>query len=590
MKTFKVLVPFLKKYWIHLTVGFAFMVVQNFGFVQVPLYMKKLMDEVTGQNRGEMVVRFIGIAFAYMILTGGSMFLMRKYIIGASRFIEYEIRKILYEKLIRLDFSFYQKNQTGDLISRATNDLEHVRTLLGPGIMYIPNTLSRLAFFAPSLIALSPKLSLALLGLIIVLLVSIFLILPRMQPLHRRVQEFVGQINNRVWQVVTGIQTLKLYTREKIETERFAVLNAEYIRRHMAIAAFQGFLWPFFLTLFGASELIMLGLGGGEVIRGKMTLGELLQFNVMVGVLTFPILSFGWVMSMLQQGLAAMKRINMILEAPLLAPDPGMGEWKKLPDAKDMSIEIEAKNLSFTYPNAKNPALNGLLFRTKSGETIGITGTIGSGKTTLVGLLTGILRPARGELFVNGIDVRDLDPSELFRIVSVVPQETFLFSLSVTDNVALGPDERPDEERVRRAAKEAALDRDVEGFAEKYNQMIGERGITLSGGQKQRTAIARALYKESPLLILDDSLSSVDSKTENTILENIRTLKNRKTLLIVSHRISALKLADRIYVLDHGKVVEEGSHEVLAAGAGLYARLARMQKMQEELGIEAKVG
>jgi ATP-binding cassette subfamily B protein len=301
-----------------------------------------------------------------------------------------------------------------------------------------------------------------------------------------------------------------------------------------------------------------------------------LQFNVMITTLTFPVLSLGWIMSLMQQGISAMGRINTILDGPAEIRQ----DWTKL-EADRLSFAV--KGLTFTYPSQTRPAVKDMSLEIMPGEFIGLTGTIGSGKTTLVNLLTGLLKPPRGMVFVNGTDIRDIDPARLFENMGIVSQSPFLFSRTLAENIAMGADGKGSDAGVRQAAELAGLSHDVAAFPEGYGQLIGERGITLSGGQKQRTAIARALLKNSPVVIMDDSLSSVDARTEAAIISNLKTLRAGKTLIVVSHRISPLKGADRIYVLDEGRIVEKGTHAELAGGEGLYARLVRLQQLEKTL-------
>jgi ATP-binding cassette subfamily B protein len=296
----------------------------------------------------------------------------------------------------------------------------------------------------------------------------------------------------------------------------------------------------------------------------------------MITALTFPVISLGWIMSLIQQGISAMGRINVILDGPV----ERRSDWIR---PQEGSVSFEVKNLTFAYPGQERLSLRGVNLRVSPGDFIGITGTIGSGKSTLINVLTGLQRPDRGMVFVNGVDIRDVEPAALFTKIGIVSQSPFLFSRTISENIAMGRDRGSDNERVREAAALAGLTGDIAGLSEGYGQMIGERGITLSGGQKQRLALARALMKDSPVVILDDSLSSVDARTEAAIIENLRSLKGSKTLIVVSHRISPLKGADRIYVMDEGRVVEQGSHAGLVEQGGLYERLVRFQQMEQSI-------
>jgi ATP-binding cassette subfamily B protein len=338
----------------------------------------------------------------------------------------------------------------------------------------------------------------------------------------------------------------------------------------------QEVLWPLFSFIFAITQLVIIFVGGRFVISGAMSLGQLLQFNVMITALTFPVLSLGWIMSLLQQGVSAMGRINTILHGPSEIRQ----DWQS-PGGTQLSFEV--KDLTFTYPEQKMPALKGVSLSIMPGEFIGLTGTIGSGKSTLVNLITGLLRPPRGTVFVNGIDIRDIEPARLFERMGIVSQSPFLFSRTLAQNIAMGADGERGDDAVKEAAALAGLSHDIASFAEGYGQLIGERGITLSGGQKQRTAIARALLRRGTVVILDDSLSSVDARTESAIIDNLLLLRADRTLIVISHRISPLKAADRIYVMDEGRIVEKGTHAALADATGLYSRLVRLQQLEKKL-------
>lgn len=566
----------MKKHAVVLTVGFAFMLVQNFSYMKIPRYMRVILDEISGQNRGSVVGTNILYIFIYTVVLAVSLFLMRKLIIGVSRKIEYQLREKIYHKLLSLDYLFYRRNETGDLMSRCTNDLDSVRTLLGPGVMYIPNSLSRLVLFLPVLIGLSGSL-MAILGVIMALLVVVIVtLLPLLRPLFLKIQEAMGTMNNRVWQVISGISAIKQYTAEKTEIERFEGLNEEYIKKQMAVVKLQEFLRPLFFFVLSLTELVILWWGGKQVVQGQLTLGELLQFNIMVSYLTFPIMALGWMMSLAQEGISAMGRINYILDQPVEDLD------RKTPLETD-APGFTVKGLTYAYPGHEGEVLKGIDLSAAPGQIIGITGKVGSGKSTLLNILTGLLKPERGRVFVHGIDICDIDPRDLYDKIAVVSQSPFLFSRTVAENIALGPGDVP-MELIQKAAEDAGLSQDIEAFRDGLSQIVGERGITLSGGQKQRVAIARALSKCAPVLVLDDPLSNVDARTEARILQSLQSLKCYRTLIVVSHRVSVLRTADIVYVMDGGAIVECGRPASLARRKkGFYSRLAKLQQMEMEL-------
>lgn len=577
-KGLRPLFAYLKNYKLDLLLGFFFLVLQNYGWMKVARYIQAIYDEVTGENRMATMLPYFWQLLAFACVAGVSIYLMRYWIIGVSRKIEYELRRDLFNHLILLDQHFYMKNQTGDLISRSTNDLNDVRSLLGPGIMYIPNSLSRFLFYTPVLFGLSAPL-LGFVGIVVaVLIILVMVLMPRMRPLFKAVQEELGRINNRAWQIITGIHTIKVYTNEENELRRFDKLSQNYIDKNMKVARFRGLIWPILISLLMSINFFILLVGGREVIEGSMSSGQLLQFTFMIGQLTFPILSLGWAMTLIQQGLSAMERINNVLNEE----HPGILDESE--EKLTSPLTMELKNLSFIPPGSKTPIVKNISLKIKPGERIGITGTIGSGKTSLLHVLAGLYRPDPGQFFVNGKDISQMHPDALTSQLSLVLQEPFLFSMSVEDNIRFGSsDTHVATEEVEKLSRTAALHRDIDGFDKKYQEMVGERGVTLSGGQKQRLAIARALAKKTGLLLLDDSFSSIDAETEEEILAHIRDLEEDVTLVLVSHRVSALKLTQKVLVMDKGEIVEEGKPTELIKKDGLYAHLASLQQMESEI-------
>jgi len=577
IKSLRPLLPYIRKYATPLFVGFLFILIQNYCLVKIPFFLKTILDEIVSENRFYIISDLMIKVLLYVLVEAVSLYLMRKIIISVSRKIEYEIRQKLFNLLLNREYPFFLKNETGDISSRMTNDLNDVRILLGPAIMYVPNSLSRIVMFFPVLLGLSGTLMLIIIPILILLVLLILIILPKLRPKFKKIQETTAIINNRVWQTITGITTIKQNTLEKTESERFKTLNNDYIRVQLNMVKLRSIIRPLFMFLFSVIELIILYVGGGKVVSGTLTIGELLQFNIMVSALTFPILSLGWIMSMVQLGISAMERINYILKEPVY-------EKKDSVLVGDSVEIIEVKNLSFNYPGTEKRVLKDISMVVKKGDMVGITGEVGSGKSTFFDILSGLLTPDSGMITINGKDISDVDKSFLYPFFSVVSQNTFLFSGTIIENLSIGNWD-PEIDEIRKNVSIASLDLDIDSFPDKYNQLVGERGITLSGGQKQRMSIARALCNPAPVLLLDDPLSSVDSETEERILSNLKKLRSDKTgdafktVFLISHRLSALKECDIIHVFKDGKIIESGNHGELIGKRGHYYLLSVMQQM-----------
>jgi ATP-binding cassette subfamily B protein len=567
------LLPFLKDHRGKLGLGFLFMVVQNYFYMKIPQQVQMMVDETVAANRGDVILRALLGLGVYTAVMAVSLFAMRALIIGVSREIEYSLRDRIYTGLLGKPLSFHNRYTTGDLISRSSNDLSDVRLLLGPGIMYIPNSISRLAFFFPVLLSLSPRLLAWVGGVLLLLIALITLLLPRLRPLYLETQQETGRLNEQVWQTLSGRTTISLFQSEGTFVKRFAGSLDRYHRTQMRLVKRKEVLWPIFIFIFSLTEALTLLIGGRAVMAGAMTLGELLQFNLMIGFLAFPVFSIGWVMSSLQQGITAMSRINVLLEAgdtPLSPLEPGAGESLR---------QVSMRDLTFAYEGGQEPVLSGINLELREGEILGLTGTVASGKTTLLRILGGLESPGPGTLFFDDRDAKELGTRLQMASVSYVTENPFLFSRSIRENIALGHEE-VDEDRIRQVADMAGLMPDLERFPDGLDQVIGERGLTLSGGQRQRVGLARALYRRSPLLLLDDPLSHVDAETETRILGHLSRVPWVRMIVLVSHRISTLKMAQRIAVLERGALCESGTHRELIARGGLYAHLAELQRLK----------
>jgi ATP-binding cassette subfamily B multidrug efflux pump len=549
-----------------LVVGVICVVLTNAITLTQPHVLRLAVDDLYRGVTSDKLARYALILLGIAALAGVFKYLMRHFVIGISRHVENDLRNELFAHLQTLPLEYYQRTRTGEIMSRATNDLSAVRMMLGPGIMYMVNTVTVAAVSVACMAAISPLVSL-----------TVWFFGDRIHHRFEAIQAQFAEISARVQENLSGVRVIRAVHGEAREVETFREMNREYLERSQGLIRVWGVFYPMLGFLSGVAALLALYLGGREVVHRHITLGQFVAFTVYLGMLNWPVVALGWVINLFQRGTASYRRLVEILE---VAPSIHSPPRPHRPAA--VTGELEFRNLTFTYPGAARPALRDLSLRVSAGQTIALVGRTGAGKTTLMSLVPRVFDPPPGTVFLDGVDVRLWDLDALRAAIALVPQETFLFTATLAENIGYGVDQAP-RDAVERVARIARLDDEARGFPSGYDTVVGERGITLSGGQRQRTAIARGLLRDAPLLLLDDCLSSVDTQTEAAILHGLRVEMRQRTSLLVSHRVSTVRDADLIVVLEDGIAVERGTHDALVALDGRYAELDRQQQLEEEL-------
>ena len=581
MKSLRALIPYFEPYRRGILVGLVLVVIGNVFTLLGPYLLKEAIDALGTQLSSSLIVRYAFLIVLVAVLAGISRYYMRELLNGISRRIETDLRNDLFGHLLRLPAQFYDSWRTGDLMSRATNDVLAVRMVAGPAIMYAVNTATVSTLALLLMIWIDPVLTLLAMIPLAVLPAAVFLFGRQIHDRFEKIQSQFAEISNYSQEFLSSIRIVKAYTQEEAQVRRFAELNEEYLDRNMSLARVWGAFHPSLILLTGIGAVILLWYGGSLVISGRITVGDFVAFGFYLTLLSWPMIALGWVTNLFQRGAASMRRINELMSVvPSITEDPS-----PLPTGS-LRGRIELRDVSFRYPDTERWVLKDISLVIEPGQTAAIVGQTGSGKSTLVRLIPRLYDATEGTVLFDGIDVRRLPIAAVRDAVSVVPQESFLFSMRLKRNIALHGAEEADIERLMEAVDIAHLTEALAVLPEGIDTHLGERGINLSGGQKQRAALARALYRDTPVLILDDALSAVDSVTETAILHELRQYMRGRSSILISHRVSAVRDADVIFVLEDGRLVEQGRHLELLELDGVYKRLLERQLLSEEIERE----
>jgi ATP-binding cassette, subfamily B, multidrug efflux pump len=577
MDDLKKFARYFRPYRKHLIAGVLSILASTVVGLLIPYLVGRAVDELRGGVTWGALTRYALVILAVSAVSGLFLFLQRRILINMSRHVEYDLRRDFYAHLQRMPLSFFQQNRIGDLMARATNDLAAVRQLAGPMIMYTLQTLFVVVIILPLMLRISVRLTLLLFVTMPLVSLTVKYFGQQVHTRFEKIQDFFAQISARAQENFTGVRVVRAYAQEDAEVAAFNRMNREYAARNMSLVRVEAAMRPLLQFLIGLGYVLILGYGGLLAVRNQITVGQFTEFNLYLTRLIWPLIALGYVVNLYQRGTASLKRMNAVL-----AVEPAIADAPDVRARPPVRGRIEFRNLRFSYSEHLPEVLQGIDLTIEAGQTVAFVGRTGTGKSTLMNFIPRLLDPPPGAVLIDGTDVRDYPLAQLRSSIGYVPQETFLFSDTLAENIAFGV-ETASRAEVEWAAEIAGLADDVRGFPDGFDTLVGERGITLSGGQKQRTAIARAVMRQPRILILDDALSSVDTYTEEKILGRLRGVMRERTSLIVSHRISTVRDADLICVLDDGRIVERGTHDELLAHGGEYAALYERQLLEEEL-------
>ena len=576
--------------------GLLFTIISGIFAIAVPMIVRQAVDSIprfvalsrqfngTDIEGALYVDLFITLMLSGLIVIGLSLasgvctFLMRQTVVVASRNIEFDLRNSLYEHIQKLSRSYYSKTSTGDVITRSTSDIEQVRRYIGPAVMYITRAVVTMVIAIIAMLIISPRLTAYALAPMPVLAIAIFFVAHMVHSRSVTLQQQYARLTSRVQEALAGIRVLKAYAREASEAEAFDTESASYKQRVLSLAKVEAAWRPVFVTVIGVSQILVVWMGGRLVIEGVISIGNIVEYMIYIALITWPVAALGYVISMVQRAAASISRIHAILDTEPEIRDSTLTDYS----IEEVTGSIEFEKVSFQYEEDGPSVLQDVSFSIQAGGTLAIVGHTGSGKSTLVELIARFYDPTGGVVRADGMDIRKVPIETLRASMGYVPQDVFLFSDTIEENILFGEQEAS-REQVEEAAAEAELLDNVLDFPEGFDTFVGERGVTLSGGQKQRTSLARALIRKPRILLLDDALSSVDTKTEHRILGHLRRRYGQRTVVIVSHRVSTVQDADTILVMEEGAVVESGNHQSLVEAGGRYARLYRQQLLEEEM-------
>ena len=592
MKELKYLNKYLFKYKWHLILGLLFVIISNLFQIYPAQMVRHSIDLVVDNSRvyrsfsgseiqddffkifASGILLYAVLILVMALLRGVFLYFVRQTLIVMSRLVEYDLKNEIFQHYQTLPLSFYRRNNTGDLMNRISEDVGRVRMYLGPSIMYGMQLVTLFMMLIPIMFAISSKLTWYALIPLPILSLSIFYVNTIIEHRSEEIQKSQSRLSTFVQEAFSGIRVLKSFTREKESVKNFANESNEYKRQSLKLTRVQSLFFPLIMGLIGLSTILTVYAGSVEVINGSLTFGNIAEFIIYVNLLTWPVASLGWTISLVQRAEASQKRINEFLKTKT-------DIVSEINLVREIKGKIEFDNVTFTYPDTGIRALKKISFKIEPGESLAIIGTTGSGKSTVSNLISRLYDVTSGEIRIDDTPLKDYNLQNLRSQTGVVPQDVFLFSDTVFNNIAFGLD-KPDENKVLQAAKDADVFANIIAFPLGFNTRVGERGITLSGGQKQRVSIARAVAREPKILILDDALSAVDTKTENTILNSMKRIMQNRTSIIISHRVSSAKLANKIIVLHDGEIVEEGTHENLLLKKGTYQELYEKQMQVDE--------